>query len=132
MSIHRSLVLREKLRRHRNVLTRSERLQRLIEDGKFEDKSSVFGLPKLRNILIRAKKVKKETAETPAEGAALTTAAAPGATTSVAGIKPAAGAKTVAAAAPGTKPAAGATAPGAKPAAAGAKDKTASHKADKK
>jgi len=128
MSIHRSLVLREKLRRHRNVLTRSERLQRLIDEGKFEDKSSVFGLPKLRNILIRAKKVKKETAETPAEGAAPATAAAPGATP-VAGAKPAAGAKT---SAPGAKTAAAGakSAPEAKPAAT--KDKAAASKADKK
>lgn len=131
MSIHRSLVLREKLRRHRNVLTRSERLQRLIEDGKFEDKSSVFGLPKLRNILIRAKKVKKETAETAAEGAAPAAAAAPGAATPVAGAKPAAG-KPSAAAAPGAKTAAAGAkpAPEAKPAAA--KDKTPAPKADKK
>jgi small basic protein (TIGR04137 family) len=131
MSIHRSLVLREKLKRHRNVLTRSERLQRLMEEEKFSDKSSVFGLPKLRNILIRAKKVKKETAETPAAGAAPATAAAPGATT-VAGAKPAAGAKSAAATAPGAKPAATAkSAPEAKPAAA-TKDKSASPKTDKK
>ncbi|MFH0888267.1 MAG: small basic protein [Planctomycetota bacterium] len=100
MSIHRSLVLREKLRRHRNVLSRSERLQRLIEDGKFEDKSSVFGLPKLRNILTRAKKVKKETAETPAAGAVTDTAATPGAT-QVSGAKTAtAGAKSASEAKP--------------------------------
>jgi small basic protein (TIGR04137 family) len=124
MSIHRSLVLREKLRRHRNVLTRSERLQRLIEDGKFEDKSSVFGLPKLRNILIRAKKVKKETAETPAEGATPTVAGAPGTATPVAGAK-------TAATTPGAKSATGSkTTTENKPAAI--KDKAASPKADKK
>lgn len=130
MSIHRSLVLREKLRRHRNVLTRSERLQRLIEERKFEDKSSVFGFPKLRNILIRAKKVKKETAETTAAGATPATAAAPGAAAPVAGAKPAAGAK--AAATPGAKTAAAGAKPAPEAKSAATKDKATTSKSDKK
>ena len=90
MSIHRSLVLRDKLKRHRNVLKRSERLQRLEEEEKLKEGASVFGLPKSRNILFKAKpKVKKAAEGEAAEGttaAATDAAAAPGA-------KPAADAK---------------------------------------
>lgn len=74
MSIHKSLVTRGKLARHRNVLKRDERIARLTEEEKWKaEADSVFGLQKVRNILHRAKKVKKETA---AEGEA---AAVPGA-----------------------------------------------------
>jgi small basic protein (TIGR04137 family) len=63
MSIHRSLVLRGRLKRHRNVLKRSERIERLIEEEKFTDNTSVFGLPKLRNILQKVKPKPKKEAE---------------------------------------------------------------------
>ena len=109
MSIHRSLAIIGKLRRHRNVLKKSERLERLLSDGKPADEISIFGLPKLRNIMAKIKpKPKKEDAAAegaaPVEGAV---AAAP------AGAKAAPGAKAPAAAA-------GKAAPGAKaPVAAG-------------
>ena len=95
MSIHKSLVPASKLRRHRNVLTRGERLEVLKKDGRWEDAKSIFGLSKVRNIMTKAKPKKKE--------AAADAAAAPGA----AGAAPAAGA---AAPAKGAAPAGGAKA----------------------
>ena len=48
MSIDRSLKMRDALSRHRNVLTRAERLEILTEDDRWdEEKDSVFGLPKV-------------------------------------------------------------------------------------
>ncbi|MBI5778932.1 MAG: small basic protein [Planctomycetes bacterium] len=120
MSIHRSLAVIGKLRRHRNVLKKSERLERLLSDGKPEGEIAIFGLPKLRNIMLKAKpKPKKEAA---AEGAAPAEGA-------VAGAPAAAGAKGVT---PSAKaPAAAAGAKTAAPAAAGAKGATAKAEAPK-
>ena len=85
MSIHKSLVLRGKLKRHRNVLTRTERLSLLVKDGKWKEGDSFFGLPKVRHIMYKVKgKPKKEAAAARVETAAatadaLTPAAAPAA-----------------------------------------------------
>ena len=64
MSIHRSLRTGGGLTKHRNVLTRAERIERLEEDGKWsEDENAVTGLPKVRNIKLKTKKkAKKEEA----------------------------------------------------------------------
>jgi small basic protein (TIGR04137 family) len=49
MSIHSSLRGADSLVGERSVLTRVERIQKLLKDGKFqEDQSSVYGLPKVR------------------------------------------------------------------------------------
>lgn len=70
MSIHGSLRTKGALTKHRNVLSRMERLKRLEDEGRWlEDKNSVLGLPKVKNIKLRAKKKAKEAA--PEEGAAL-------------------------------------------------------------
>jgi small basic protein (TIGR04137 family) len=71
MSIHRSLVGAGKLRRHRNVLSRAERLEILKKEERWEEGQGIFGLPKVRNIMMRAKKKKEEAAaaEAGAEGA---------------------------------------------------------------
>lgn len=78
MSIHKSLKLSSALVRSRNVFTRSERLERLKELGKWdESKDSCFHLPKVKTQIgkkIGKKKKKKEEGEA-AEG----TAAAPAA-----------------------------------------------------
>jgi small basic protein (TIGR04137 family) len=108
MSIHKSLVPASKLRRHRNVLTRSERLEVLKQDGRWTDEKSVFGLAKVRNIMMKAKAKKKE--EAAAEGAEAAAPAA-GAAPAAAGAAPAKGAVPA-------KGAAGAPAKGAAPAAA--------------
>lgn len=49
MSLDKSLKRRDLLRRRRNVLTRAERIERLMEDEEFDPESdSVFGLPKVK------------------------------------------------------------------------------------
>ncbi|MBI4834580.1 MAG: small basic protein [Planctomycetes bacterium] len=114
MTIHKSLVLSGKLKRHRNVLSRAERLAYLGKEGKWKEANSVFGLMKVKNIKPKAKKAAKK------EEAA---AAAPGAV-------PVAGAAPAAAGAPakaGAVPAKGA-APAAAAPKAGAKDKPAAKK----
>lgn len=73
MSIHKSLVLRGKLKRHRNVFSRSERVIILSKEGKLKEEDSVFGLSKIKNIMRKTKaKVKKKE-----EAAAATGEAAP-------------------------------------------------------
>lgn len=65
MSIHKSLVARGKLKRHRNVLSRAERIDRLAKEDKWQEGMSIFGLPKVKHIMHKAKaKVKKEAAPT--------------------------------------------------------------------
>ena len=71
MSIDRSLVPKDKLKRHRNVLTRAERVEQLEEEGRWDDGASVFGLAKVRSIIAARKKTKAEpTAEEAAAAAA--------------------------------------------------------------
>ena len=92
MSIDKSLKRKGGMTRQRCVLTRAERITKMMENGKWADGQSPFGLPKTRvQKIVLKKKAKKEAAEGDA-------AAAPGAAT------PAAGAPAAAAAA---KPAAG-------------------------
>src|SRR2546423_1498362 len=114
MSLDRSLKGANALVRHRNVLTRTERLEKLAEEEKWTEAKSVFGLPKVAHR--KQAEVKAEKAE-PVEGAAVAGAApAAGAATAGKGAAPAAGA----AGAKGAAPAAAAGAKGAAPA-AGAK-----------
>ncbi len=47
MSVDKSLKSKNTLQRHRNVLTRAERILHLKETGKWTDDSSPFGLPKV-------------------------------------------------------------------------------------
>ena len=76
MSIDKSLKRKAGLTRQRCVLTRAERIGKMMENGQFPDGRSPFGLPKTRvQKVVLKKKPKKEAAEG-AEGAA----AAPGAT----------------------------------------------------
>ena len=90
MSLDRSLKAANTLVRHRNVLTRAERLARLTEEEKWNENKPVFGLPKVANRkMALAKAVKEETAEGAAAGAAGAAPAAAG------GAAPAAGAKGV-------------------------------------
>ena len=71
MSIHKSLVSADALKRQRSVLTRAERIQKLIDDEKWEDGASVFGLPKVKVAKIAKKKKKaKVEAEVEAEAGA--------------------------------------------------------------
>lgn len=76
MSIDRSLREKDTLRRHRNVLTRAERVERLKELGIWEEDACVFGLPKVihRKASV-GKKVKEDKEEATGEstGAAAAT-----------------------------------------------------------
>ncbi len=57
MSIHRSFKSANRLEKHRNVLSRTERIAKLESTRKWdEEDSSVFRLPKIRNIKVRSKK----------------------------------------------------------------------------
>ncbi|MGA2173104.1 MAG: small basic protein [Sedimentisphaerales bacterium] len=109
MSIDRSLRLKDALIRHRNVLTRAERIDQLKDEERWEEETSVLGLPKVAHRKSHAGK-KAEKKEATAEGATGVegTAAAP------AGAGTATGAGKTAA--PGKTPAAG-TAKAAAPAA---------------
>ncbi|HEY2586850.1 MAG TPA: small basic protein [Tepidisphaeraceae bacterium] len=107
MSLDASLKAANALVRHRNVLTRDERLAKLKEEEKWQDGRSILGLPKVahRKMAVGGKGGAKEEA---AEGAAAT----PGA--------PAAAAPAAKGAAPAAK---GAAAPAAKAAAPAGKKK---------
>jgi small basic protein (TIGR04137 family) len=116
MSLDASLKAANALVRHRNVLTRDERLTKLKEDEKWQQGKSVFGLPKVAHRKLNLAKAAKE--EAPAEGAAVAAGAAGAAAPAAgAGAAPAKGAAP--AAAKGAAPAKGvASAKGAAPAAA--------------
>ena len=47
MSIDRSLKIRGALKRHRNVLTRAERIEKLKDEERWSEENSLFGLPKV-------------------------------------------------------------------------------------
>ena len=66
MSIDRSLKTASSLQRHRNVLSRAERVAKLTEKGNFDPASGdPLGLPKVahRKIVTGAKTSKKEKTE---------------------------------------------------------------------
>src|SRR5215217_8217831 len=112
MSLDRSLKGANALVRHRNVLTRGERLDKLKDEEKWDDSKSPLGLPKVAHRKMALAKAEKEEI---AEGAV---PGAPGAAPAAGAAAPAAGAK--GAAAGGAKGAAAGGAKGAAPA-AGAK-----------
>ena len=62
MSLHKSLVSKSALTKHRNVLSRAERIKALQEEDRWKDEMSVFGLPKVASRKLR-KKAKVKTAE---------------------------------------------------------------------
>lgn len=47
MSIDRSLKIKSALRRHRNVLTRAERIEQLKGEERWSEDDSLLGLPKV-------------------------------------------------------------------------------------
>ena len=51
MSMHGTFASKGGFAKHRNVLSRAERIERLRADGKWtQGKNSIFNLPKVRNI----------------------------------------------------------------------------------
>jgi small basic protein (TIGR04137 family) len=59
MTIDKSLKIKAGSTKTRNVLTRAERLAKLIETDRWEDGDSIYGLPKVRVQKISLKKKKK-------------------------------------------------------------------------
>lgn len=79
MSIDKSLKMKGKLVRPRNVFTRVERIKMLKEEGRWEPTMSVFGIPKVKSVKIK-RKGKSEKKAAKAEAAAEATPAASTAT----------------------------------------------------
>lgn len=68
MSLDRSLKTKSLLERHRNVLTRAERVERLKEQERWSGQGTVLGLPKVGNRkMVGSKKSKKDAAGTEEE-----------------------------------------------------------------
>ena len=65
MSLDRSLKSANALIRHRNVLRRAERLERLQDAGKWDESRGILGLPKVANrkIVVGGKTKKEDKAE---------------------------------------------------------------------
>jgi len=70
MSIDKSLRRSNQLARSRNVLKRDERIKKLIDDDRWQDGRSPYGLPKVRVVKIVVKKAKKAKEEKTEEGEA--------------------------------------------------------------
>ena len=71
MSIDKSLKRKGGMSRNRCVMKRTERILKMIDDGKWVDGSSPFGIPKTRvqKIVLKKKKEKTEDAAAPAKDA---------------------------------------------------------------
>ena len=60
MSIHKSLKLKNSLARERSVLTRWERIEKLMDQDRWKEGDSVLGLPKVRTkFKVRSRKQQK-------------------------------------------------------------------------
>lgn len=70
MSLDRSLKITGGLAKHRNVLTRAERVERLVKQGRWDgDKMSPIHMPKVGNRkIVAAKKGKKKDGEEDEKG----------------------------------------------------------------
>ena len=71
MSLDKSLKSTGALARHRNVLSRAERIEKLADDEKWEDGNSIFALPKVAHRKVQTRKPKPVAAgaEAAVEGA---------------------------------------------------------------
>jgi small basic protein (TIGR04137 family) len=70
MTQHSSLKGASVSTKHRNVLKRHERVRSLQENENWEDRKSIYKLPKLKMIKLKVKKVKEaKESEATAEGA---------------------------------------------------------------
>jgi small basic protein (TIGR04137 family) len=63
MSIDRSLKIKGALSRHRNILTRAERVRRLEDEDRWSEGDSVLGLPKVAHRKSHAGRKAKEDVE---------------------------------------------------------------------
>ena len=70
MSVDPSLKIKSALARHRNVLSRAERIDRLKEEERWSEGDPLFGLPKVSNRKVGTSKetsAAKEEEEVPVE-----------------------------------------------------------------
>jgi small basic protein (TIGR04137 family) len=81
MSIDRTLKIKGALSRHRNVLTRAERIEKLQDEERWSEEQSVLGLPKVAHRRSHAGRKIKEAPEKAAEGEIAAAAATPAAKT---------------------------------------------------
>ena len=100
MTIDKSLRVKRGATRNRSVMTRVERIQRLLEADRWKEGDSPLGLPKVRVRKLTMKKKKKKKEEEGAEGAEGAAAAGAAAPAAAAGAK-------APAAKPAAKPAGG-------------------------
>ena len=63
MSLDKSLKSKNTLQRHRNVLTRAERIEALKETGRWSEDSTAIGLPKVAHRKVAVGKKTKEKKE---------------------------------------------------------------------
>jgi len=63
MSIDRSLKIKGALKRHRNVLTRAERIEKLKDEERWSEEDSLLGLPKVAHRKSHAGRKEKAAAE---------------------------------------------------------------------
>ncbi|UCC22101.1 MAG: small basic protein [Planctomycetota bacterium] len=66
MSVDPSLKIKGALKRHRNVLTRAERIEKLTEEERWTEEDSLLGLPKVAH---RKSHAGRKTKEPPKEEA---------------------------------------------------------------
>ena len=102
MSIDHSLKVKGALTRHRNVLTRSERIEKLKDDEKWSEDNTVLGLPKVAHRKSHAGRKEKAAA---AKEAAVTEVVAGVATEAAAATADKASPKAVATKTPAKAPA---------------------------
>ena len=89
MSLNKSLKSKATLARHRNVLSRAERIERMKELGTWREDMSALGLPKVAHRKAKVGKKEKAPKET-APGAATAEAAKPAADAAATAKAPAA------------------------------------------
>ena len=76
MSLHPSLKIDVAGSQQRSVLTRIERIKDLMKKGSWKEDQKITGLPKVKVVRIKAKKVKSKEDATAATGAAAPAAGA--------------------------------------------------------
>lgn len=67
MSIDKSLKRKGGMGRNRCVMKRVERIQKMMDDGKWVDGTSPFGIPKTRFLKVVLKKKKEKTEDAAAD-----------------------------------------------------------------
>ena len=70
MTIDKSLKIKAGAAKTRNVLTRAERLTKLIDEDRWKEGDSAYGIPKVRVVKLALKKKKKAKVEESTDAAA--------------------------------------------------------------